>query len=291
MAPVESDGKFGYIDKTGKLVVPTIYDSSEPFSEGLASVLLSDDGDGLWGYIDKAGKMVIKPQFASAAPFSEGLAVVCINKKWGYIDKTGKMIIDPQFDMADSFSEGLAVVSVVANDVGQKSKPEENIISGLGKFGYIDKTGKSIIAPQFALAMAFHEGLAAVQVGDFTVGKWGYIDKTGKVVIDPQFSFANNFSEGLASVMACPVESSETSQKSDTPKWGYIDKSGKMIVPPHFSGMYQGEFCGGLARVSPSLPVPGKNDNELEYIDNTGKVVWKDKREEGSLLKSDQDKR
>jgi len=32
-------------------------------------------------------------------------------------------------------------------------------------------------------------------------GKWGYIDKTGKIVIEPQFDDAYyNFHEGLASV-------------------------------------------------------------------------------------------
>ncbi len=37
-------------------------------------------------------------------------------------------------------------------------------------------------------------------IGDGDTGKYGFIDKTGKIVIDPQFGFVTAFSEGLAAV-------------------------------------------------------------------------------------------
>lgn len=39
-----------------------------------------------YGYIDKTGKIVINYQFDGAGRFSEGLARVKIDNKWGYID-------------------------------------------------------------------------------------------------------------------------------------------------------------------------------------------------------------
>src|SRR5438552_1932761 len=42
------------------------------------------------------------------------------------------------------------------------------------KYGFIDRSGKVIIKPQFDLTFQFSEGLAAIQIK----GKWGYIDKT-----------------------------------------------------------------------------------------------------------------
>jgi len=50
--------------------------------------------------------------------------------------------------------------------------------------------------------MGFPEGLAAVRIGDDETGKWGFIDKSGKLVISPQFDAISHggFSEGLASV-------------------------------------------------------------------------------------------
>src|SRR5664280_2471586 len=56
-----------------------------------------------FGYIDRTGKLVLKADFAGASRFSEGMAAVQLQKygKVGYIDETGKVIIPPQFDLAD----------------------------------------------------------------------------------------------------------------------------------------------------------------------------------------------
>ena len=64
-----------------------------------------------------------------------------------------------------------------------------------GKYGYINKSGKMVIAPRFGWTNRFSEGLAAVQGEDF---KYGYLDRTGKLVIDLRFDFAERFSGGLA---------------------------------------------------------------------------------------------
>ena len=55
------------------------------FSEGLADVRLN----GKWGFIDKSGKVVIPFKYDDALPFSEGFAVVELDGKDGYIDKNG----------------------------------------------------------------------------------------------------------------------------------------------------------------------------------------------------------
>ncbi len=51
--------------------------------------------DGKHGYINRTGKVVIQPQFDEAYPFINGLAYVRIKDKWGYIDRTGKYIWQP----------------------------------------------------------------------------------------------------------------------------------------------------------------------------------------------------
>jgi hypothetical protein len=67
-----------------------------------------------WGFIDKTGILIIKPQFDEASSFSEGLARVLIGRNHGFIDKSGKMVIKPQFDLIllSRFSEGLAPVMI-----------------------------------------------------------------------------------------------------------------------------------------------------------------------------------
>ena len=63
-----------------------------------------------YGFIDKSGKVVIEPQFDWVGAFSEGLARVKKDGKYGFIDKSGKVVIEPQFDEVRAFSEGLAKV-------------------------------------------------------------------------------------------------------------------------------------------------------------------------------------
>ena len=36
--PVKAQGKWGYIDKTGKLIIQPRFDDAKPYSEGLAQV-------------------------------------------------------------------------------------------------------------------------------------------------------------------------------------------------------------------------------------------------------------
>jgi hypothetical protein len=253
--PVRKDKKWGYSDRTGKVVIKPAFESAFPFADGLAMVeitrsstqtfinaqgsvlevhqsygssqfsegmLLVKDGD-KYGYVDKAGTVVIGFQFEDAGDFGDGLAPVKINAKWGYIDHAGKTSIAPQFTDAASFSEGLAEVTF------DEVRPFPGFVESLArvdedahrKWGFIDRTGKMVIAPQFTLSGKFSQGLAPVgkgkEIGPFTGPtnqKWGYIDKTGKVVIGLQFNSASEFAEGLAAVKVGR-------------KWGYIDTSGK----------------------------------------------------------------
>src|SRR4028119_1357356 len=55
------------------------------FSEGLGPVRVN----GKWGYIDVTGQMVIKPQFDFATQFKNGLGFVQLNGKSFSIDKKG----------------------------------------------------------------------------------------------------------------------------------------------------------------------------------------------------------
>ena len=74
---------------------------------GLAAVQI----DGKWGYVDHAGELVIPATFLAAFPFSEGLAVTMINgSEYEFIDRTGKRAIPASFTGASSFVMGLAHV-------------------------------------------------------------------------------------------------------------------------------------------------------------------------------------
>lgn len=93
----------GFIDKTGKPVIPAKYDWVQEFSEGLARVRQY----GKYGFIDKIGIEVIPPQFDNANACGEDLVGVEKDGKWGFINPKGEIIIDYQFDsVIGKFQEG-----------------------------------------------------------------------------------------------------------------------------------------------------------------------------------------
>lgn len=101
------------IDKTGKTVsrAPAQCSRLEALSEGLARVQMKN---GRWGYMDKRGQMVIPATFQNAEDFSEGLAVAEEGSggqaRYGFIDKSGNWIIKPRFYKATGFIGGKAKV-------------------------------------------------------------------------------------------------------------------------------------------------------------------------------------
>lgn len=165
---------WGYLDKTGKIVVPASLDHAGEFNEGLACAQQDD----LFGFIDPDGNWAIEPRFTDAGDFREGLAVVGDSGHYGYCDRGGTVVIDYRFLRAGTFSEGLAPVGIGA------------------KTGFIDREGRVVIDPIFDTALSFSDGLAAVRVNH----KWGFVDRAGRVVVEPIYESAASFVDGVACV-------------------------------------------------------------------------------------------
>jgi hypothetical protein len=89
---------YGYIDRTGRLVIPHRFYFASHFSAGLAVV--KEPEFKFYGYIDEGGAMAIAPTFTCADPFHAGLAQVIVGEEfdsfhYGYIDRSGKYIWKP----------------------------------------------------------------------------------------------------------------------------------------------------------------------------------------------------
>ena len=98
------------------------------------------------------------------APFSEDLAAVRKGNQWGFIDKTGKLVIDFRNDIVweqhsgrnqdvgatvhyPRFQDGLCIIQELKED-------------GIPFYGFMDRTGKIAIKPEFLNVTEFHEGRA-----------------------------------------------------------------------------------------------------------------------------------
>jgi hypothetical protein len=166
---VMENGKTGFRDLDGNIVIKPIYDNAEMFSEGLSTVQIGNK----YGLIDETGRYVLPLRdMEYLGSVHSGLASFRANDKYGFIDTSGQEKIKPQFEWVDEFSEGLCLVR---ND---KSK-----------HGYIDTTGKLAIGYQFDYACKFENGKAKVEEKKL----WGAIDKTGKFVVQPTHDYATGW--------------------------------------------------------------------------------------------------
>lgn len=177
LLPVMKDGKLGFADLNGSLVIPMIYehhsgeeednnaDTVYGFREGLASV---SNGE-MFGYIDVNGNIVIPFKYTWADAFKNGKAVVnTVDAAGNYdefkIDKTGNRLSEPAYVDEQGLKEGIALFA------------DQNT----WKWGYKNpKTGKVIIPAKYTTASPFYNGYALVRIGDGIC----IIDKTGRVVL------------------------------------------------------------------------------------------------------------
>ena len=207
-----------------------------------------------YGFLDRKGKVCIAPQFTGAHRFSEGLAGVSLGlgkrRQWGFIDKRAVFVIQAEYKQVGSFSQGLARVAVDdSTAIAAQTQPRDSL-HGLYRWGFIDRTGKTVIKAQFTYAWYFSEGLAAVSTGRGKKQRWGFIDRKGQFAIRPRFSKAVCFQEGLAFVRVGGL-------------YGYINKSGDMIIKPQYE--FAWSFNYGVAGV--------RKGGEFCLINRAGKLI------------------
>ena len=161
--------KYGFIDKTGKEVIPCVYDTAKPFYNGYSVVTTSEtfknDDDmeiSVSFIIDKQGiyRATLRYdetgwEYGDYFPVSKGGI-------WGYINKSNKMIIPLRYNSAKSFHGDYAIV---------------HLNNG---YGCINKRGEVIIPFNYEKLNNFHEGLALAQKD----GRFGFINEKGKSTFD-----------------------------------------------------------------------------------------------------------
>ena len=260
--PVLIEGKVGYIDESGKLMVTARFDPlldpsfdaitcpTPPLShqhrhwrirwaadsaEGACMVKLGDDV----GYVDASGGLISAERFDEGADFRDGTAWVWRDEKLGLIDLEGRTLVAPHYEecfgsldseiiAANSHGQWRHLDRLGRQVGGQVYEDAGSFSEGLapvkidGNWGYVDTLGRLAIPPQYDSVSSFQKGLAAVKVD----GNWGFVDRSGRVLIEPQFWMARRGSSGLSLVITI----SDDKRK----RWGVVDARGRLVAAPTF---------------------------------------------------------
>lgn len=195
------DGRSGFINTKGEIIIQPIYKNVGHFSNGLAWVR---DFSGKVGFIDKKGKLVIQSKYDVVTPFDPiaKRATARIGKQTLILKEDGTEIITSVNITIKKFVGGVALASEA------------------GRWGYLDKDGKWLVSPKYENAYDFSYGIGVVELGGF----WGIVGADGKILLEPTYSKITEFKNGYANV-----------KRGD--KWGIINKEGKEVLAPKFIGL------------------------------------------------------
>lgn len=261
LAAVWKDEKCGYINKSGKEVIPFEYDYCNFFDNERAIVSIGKQ----YAMIDKSGKKIIPFSDNANISFSRGgLYPFCKDSKCGYIDKNAKIIIPLKYDKAESFHGGFAKVKLDGSEfqIDMEDNKYSNQQFGYeygyqirrlpnNSYVYEDKSGKEIFRTNYYKAYSFHQGLMKIGDGD----KEGIIDQLGKVILPPIYDKVK-IESGFIMLL-------------ENGYWYLADKKGnkKLIISK-----------GSTKNLSPEFSLEGflhifNDDNKRGLINAHGKVV------------------
>lgn len=218
LAKVEIKGSPAIIDINGNYVVsPEIYEKIDFnwFSEGLCPV----KRNGKWGYVDTTGKEVIPCKWEAVGKFERGLAWVGIDYGDGYnllrgcIDTTGKIILEPKYLYVDLVKGADLIKTEGPNclydlkgnlkvenvwGIRQMCKNGRLLIDKTGNYGseyFVDDKGNRM-TKNFFKANEYSGGYAYVELRDEIKGAIkGYMDTEGNIINLDGYEWLDAFKE------------------------------------------------------------------------------------------------
>ncbi len=251
--PDESNGKWGFVDNTGKLVIPMEYDYVSDYRGGYSVVLK----DGRWGLIDMDGDIVVPIEYDDIIignllnNDNNGLVGVVKNNKMGFFDVNERRVAIPLiFDETNGvhFSEGWAVVN--------KGKKEI----------YIDQSGKTISPEEWDTAWDFDNGIAVVSKDGIyfvvdkafdvldTIGNVRIIMRSNGVVVAENAKNEWSIISGerkLSNLHYSQIDycgkaffRAAIKRKNGKTRNGLIDINGNIVIPIKYEELYS--YVGGL---------------------------------------------
>lgn len=252
------NGKFGYINKNGDVVIDYKFNKSKDFSNGLGKVRIGSRTSGKFGYVNRAGEFVTK-MYDDISDFENNIAKAKLNDKFCIVDTSGNEISE-WYDEINDFSEGFALVNKAGkysfirtngNQFDELYEDADDFMGGMakvklnGKWGFINRKGNLVVRNEFDNVWNYKNNIAKVQKDD----SYAFIDLNGRLITD-WFERVFFFNDERAVVV------------KDN-KWGYVDITGHLVINTIYDRAFA--FSNGEAMVV--------KNGQMIKIDKDGKEI------------------
>jgi hypothetical protein len=244
------NGKYGFIDRSGKEVIPLEYERADDFHNGLARVTKN----GKSGYIDRSQNEVIPLKYDHIRYIRYHRAVTFMGEiddmgndvegKYGLVDDKGNEILPPVYDVV------------------RAGKSDYIIAKKDDMWGIVKIDGTVVLPFDYDMLIPSRDGNYVVFQGDPgdeetpPEGKFGLVDKKGNFIINMDYQYLYPIGKGIYIA------------KKDR-KAGIIDIEQNEILPFKYDNILPVDEAGGFM-----LPRIVK-DGKYGVIDNNGKVILK----------------
>ena len=176
-------GRFGYMDKNGKIQIPAKYWNAHPFSEGYAAV----QSNGHIGFIDENGNTVIDFKFPaygndfSDYEFHNGYCVVANSDgKYGIINKKGEWVLPAEYNYAAACKEYI----IASQDGIRMQIAYDGTVLNPNVIGVVEELSYCHGDEYEYSSETIHTGFYTYCAG----GRWGLMDKNGHRVSEPLYA-------------------------------------------------------------------------------------------------------
>lgn len=221
----------GFRDRTTKAeVIPRRFERVSSFSEGLAAVRF----EGRYGYIDERGEMVIAPQYDLASGFYQGLAEVLIGDKTGVIDRAGRFVLPPRLGRSIPFTTEVVIAqegpwkSFTSQDGDTLPNPFIEFGSFYGAWGLYHVRDGWLTKPEYTFEQFDKSGRGLIWARRAITSSepFGLLRADGTWAIEPQFSYVEPL-RGDRAVVGVPDPNNTRDRLQ-----GIVDPDGALVLPP-----------------------------------------------------------
>jgi hypothetical protein len=208
--PFSENNLFGYIDSSGIVMIPAIYDDVSFFQDGLAIVTKN----GKSGLINKRNELIVGFDFDEIYEFHNDFAIVMVSDSFGVINRIGSFVFPLIYrDILMLNNELIAAkneigFSIYNLDGNEKSEILYQDIKQFDVNHFIVQVGDSIGLLNSSLELKIpiiYEAVSPIKDSIFSYqldGKKGLISNSGRIISPAVYDDFSNYNEHSKTIIA-----------------------------------------------------------------------------------------